>query len=683
MATLSQISRLPRMLGAVLLLCLQVASVSAESLKGGDVTRGSLVSRDEAGQVTEMPLLDTQVKMTVTGPILRAEVTQTFTNPSDSWSEALYLFPLPNEAAVDHLQMNIGDRIVEGEIKEKEAAKATYEAAKTDGKQAALVEQDRPNLFHTSVANIPPNGKVTIKIEYQQTLVWQDGAFSLRFPLAITPRYAGMTEPARREITGEISLANGWQVLPGERETRMVNSVDEQSVQGKVAIEVVLQPGFELDYLRSPSHSLEQASDETEQQALSVLIDQSDEYKDFVLNWAPVASAQPRAAFFSEHKNGENYGLLMLMPPQDIDASAVNREVIFVIDTSGSMGGTSIIAAREALKAGINGLSSGDAFNIVEFNSSTSVLHRRAVAASEPNKRRALQFIEQLDADGGTEMRSALEAALSRDDDSRRLRQVVFITDGSVSDERGLFKLINDRLQGTRLFTVGIGSAPNSFFMEEAAVAGHGTFTYIATADEAQTVMENLFDRLAQPALTHIRVAGADVHAVMPTQIPDLYAGEPLAVAMKLESGSQQVEISGRIGDVAWSETLTVQPSDESAGVEMDWAQRAVQDWRRAYLRGESQERMRNAIVELGLKHHLVTPYTSMVAVDKTPVRSAAEPLTSQAVPTAKPHGLQLALAQGATGYQWTLMMGLVLLLVGGGLLIQLRRQAGDSELQA
>ena len=680
MAKLSQIGRLPWILGAVLL-CLQVVVTRAESLD--DVTRGALMSRDESGQLTELPLLNMQVKMKVTGPIVRAEVTQTFMNPSDNWSEALYLFPLPNEAAVDHLKMIIGERIVEGDIKEKEEAKATYETAKTEGNQAALVEQERPNLFHTSVANIPPRGEVTIKIEYQQTLVWQEGAFSLRFPLAITPRYASVAEPVRREIKGETRLGTGWQVLPGERETRMVNSVEEQSTQGKVAIEIDLQPGFELDYLSSPSHAVVPSVDHGGQHQVSLLIDEPDEYKDFVLNWAPVASAQPRAAFFSEQKNGEQYGLLMLMPPQDINAHAVKREVIFVIDTSGSMGGTSIIAAREALTAGIKGLSTDDTFNIIEFNSTTTVLHRRPIEANERNKRRAVQFIAQLDADGGTEMRPALEAALSRDDESRRLRQVVFITDGSVSDERGLFNLINERLAGARLFTVGIGSAPNSFFMEEAAVAGHGTFTYIATADEAQMAMEDLFDRLARPALTHIRIAGVGVHAVMPAQVPDLYAGAPLAVAMKLEPGSRLIEVSGRIGDVAWSEELTIQSADDSKGIEMDWAQRAVQDWRRAYLRGESQEQIRHAIIELGLKHHLITPYTSMVAVDKTPVRPAEASLSSQAIPTAKPHGRTLRMARGATGYQLTLMMGLALLLVAGGWLILLRRQADDGELQA
>ena len=683
MAKLTQIGRWPWVLGW-LLLCLQVNAVQAESLQASEVTNGSLVTRDEEGRVMAMPLLDTKVKMKVVGPLLRAEVTQTFRNPGDRWTEALYLFPLPNEAAVDHMQLIIGDRVVEGEIKVKEEAKATYEAAKTEGKQAALVEQDRPNLFHTSVANIPPGGEVQVRIEYQQTLVWQDGAFSLRFPLAITPRYASVTEPARREMTGEVSLGNGWQVLPGERETRMVNSVEEQEQQGKVAIEVALQPGFPLEYLRSPSHTLTQAESEAGPSSVSVLIDQADEYKDFVLNWAPVASAQPSAAFFSEQaEDGEQYGLLMLMPPQEMNTKVFDREVTFVIDTSGSMGGISIQAAQAALMAGVQGLSAGDTFNVIEFNSSTSSLYRAPVAATPRNRQQAIQYIERLSAGGGTEMRPALEAALARSSDKQRLRQVIFITDGSVSYEREMFELINARLGNARLYTVGIGSAPNSFFMEEAAVAGRGTYTYIETPDRAQESMTTLFDRLSKPVLANISIKGTGVTDVMPTRVPDLHADEPLVLAMKLAASSAQIEVGGRMGDLAWSETMNIQPAHDSRGVSVDWAQRAVQDWRRGYLRGESRERIRAAIIELGLKHHLVTPYTSMVAVDKTPVRPMSESADSQAIPTPKPHGLQFPMAQGATGFQWTLMVGLALLLLAGGLLVLLQRQARNERLSA
>lgn len=692
MAKLTQIGHWPWILGW-LLLCLQFNTVQAESLQASEVTNGSLVTRDEEGRVMAMPLLDTKVNMKVVGPILRAEVTQTFRNPGDRWTEALYLFPLPNEAAVDHMQLMIGDRIIEGEIKVKEDAKATYEAAKTEGKQAALVEQDRPNLFHTSVANIPPGGEVTVRIEYQQTLVWQDGAFSVRFPLAITPRYAGTLEPVRREMTSEVSLSSGWQVLPGERETRLVSSGEEQEQQGKVAIEVALQPGFPLEYLRSPSHSLTQIEGEAGQSSVSVLIDQADEYRDFVLNWAPVASAQPGAAFFSERaEDGEHYGLLMLMPPQETSAKVFDREVTFVIDTSGSMGGISIQAAQAALMAGIQGLSAGDTFNVIEFNSSTSSLYRTPVAATPRNQQQAARYIENLSAGGGTEMRPALEAALTKNDDNRRLRQVVFITDGSVSYEREMFELINARLGNARLYTVGIGSAPNSFFMEEAAVAGRGTYTYIETPDRALESMTALFDRLSRPVLANISIKGRGVTDVMPTRVPDLHADEPLVLAMKLAADSAQVEVSGRIGDLAWSETMNIQPAHNSRGVSVDWAQRAVQDWRRGYLRGESRERIREAIVELGLKHHLVTPYTSMVAVDHTPVRPVSESADSRAIPTPRPHGLQpptirhgiqLAMAQGATGYQWTLMIGLVVLLAAGSLLLVLQRQARHERLSA
>ncbi|MGB2131324.1 MAG: hypothetical protein ACPHXW_07825, partial [Marinobacterium sp.] len=333
--------------------------------------------------------------------------------------------------------------------------------------------------------------------------------------------------------------------------------------------------------------------------------------------------------------------------------------------------------------AGVQGLSAGDTFNVIEFNSSTSSLYRAPVAATPRNRQQAIRYIERLSAGGGTEMRPALEAALARSSDKQRLRQVIFITDGSVSYEREMFELINARLGNARLYTVGIGSAPNSFFMEEAAVAGRGAYTYIETPDRAQEGMTTLFDRLSKPVLANISIEGTGVTDVMPTRVPDLHADEPLVLAMKLAAGSAQIEVGGRMGDLAWSETMNIQPAHDSRGVSVDWAQRAVQDWRRGYLRGESRERIRAAIIELGLKHHLVTPYTSMVAVDKTPVRPMSESADSQVIPTPKPHGLQFPMAQGATGFQWTLMMGLALLLLAGGLLMLLQRQARNERLSA
>lgn len=680
MDKLTQIGNQPWILAA-LLLCLAMAPVRAEPLKGESITRGALLSRDAQGQVVELPLVDTRVRMRVTGPVLRAEVTQVFRNPGDTWSEALYLFPLPNEAAVDHLHMVIGDRIVEGEIQEKEAARATYEQARTEGKRAALVEQDRPNLFHTSVANIPPGGEVRIRIEYQQSLIWREGTFSLRFPLAITPRYAGAAGPVRERVEARRQLESGWQVLPGERQTRLVSHAEERP--GRVDIEVALQPGFELNYLKSPSHAIESKRDAKGIHHIRLEVDSADEYRDFVLNWAPVAAAQPSAAFFSEQVEGERYGLLMLMPPQKTAGREIPREVIFVIDTSGSMGGNSIRAARKALAAAIGKLSAQDRFNIIEFNNNTSMLYRRPVAANPRNKQHAIQFVTRLQAGGGTEMKAALEAALQPTEAGARLRQIIFITDGSVSQEQALFGLISQRLGDARLFTVGIGSAPNSFFMEEAAETGRGTYTYIATADEAQTAMDALFARLARPALTQIQVTGRGIHEVMPSRVPDLYAGEPLVLAMKLQPGESSVTLSGRSGDTAWSEEVAIRPTADSAGIEVDWAQRAVRDWRRRYLHGVSREQIRAAVVELGLKHHLVTPWTSLVAVDRTPVREAAEPLTTRAVPTAVPHGLRLGMAQGATGYQWTLLLGLLLLLLTGGMLVLLRRQQTGREVCA
>ena len=670
----------PLILACLMMGCAQNAVADA-------VTHGTLVSRDEQGQKQDMPLVSTRVAMEITGSVLRAQVTQVFHNPTDNWAEALYLFPLPGEAAVDHLKMQIGDRIIEGDIQEKEQARATYEQAKSQGQNAALTEQDRPNLFHTSVANIPPGGEVTISIEYQQTLVWKDGRFSAGFPLAITPRY-NPVQPAevRRVVEGQATLSSGWQVLPGERKTVMATSGDDDNAvsnaPGPVEISLSLQPGFRLSSLDSPSHQISQKQTEDGRYLISLLADEPDDYRDFVLNWTPVESAEPSAAFFSEQHGDEHYGLLMLMPPQDLHTPRYSREVVFVIDTSGSMAGTSIEAARRALQAGIDGLASDDTFNVIQFNSSTDTLFNQPVIADIRRRQQAASYINSLQAGGGTEMAPALTAALSgirSNDDTPRLRQIVFITDGSVSNEQQLFDLIRSRLDNTRLFTVGIGSAPNSYFMEEAAVAGRGTFTYIASPSESESSMQMLFSKLEKPAMTDIRIEGDGIKDLMPSVIPDLYSGEPLAVSMKLANGTGEVRISGRTGDAAWQETLTLAPADNTRGIMTDWAQRAVQDWRRGYLRGVSEEQIRSEIIALGLKYHLVTPYTSLVAVDKTPVRPEQEGSETLVVPAAKPHGLDLGMAQGATGYQLPLAGGLAALLAAlSVMIVQRRRKSGS-----
>ena len=331
-----------------LLLLMILAGPAAAEISLAEVSRGSLLlPSGEAGRYQPAPLQETDALIRVTGPIARTRLRQRFSNPGDTWAEAIYAFPLPEHAAVDRLRLRVGERVIEGEIREKAQARAEYAAARAAGQRSALVEQQRPNLFTTAVANIPPHGEVSVEIEYQQTIAWRDAAFSLRLPLAITPRYTP-SAPVRHSFT----LGAGWSLLPGELSNAadLVPLVDGRpTTHNPVRLAIELRPGFAPERLESRFHSIEREDrDGTIHLHLS---GPAPANRDFELVWAPGEAARPQGAFFTETTEAGHFGLLMLMPPRGNFPAAhrVARELIFVIDTSGSMGGASIRQARQAL----------------------------------------------------------------------------------------------------------------------------------------------------------------------------------------------------------------------------------------------------------------------------------------------------------------------------------------------
>ena len=638
------------------------ASVSPVSL--ADIHHGSLlVNSGQPGRYHALPAQDSRVRIRVTGPIARAVVTQRFTNPGDTWVEALYAFPLPEDAAVDRLRLRIGDRIVEGEIQEKQAARRTYEAARERGQRAALVEQRRPNLFTTAVANIPPQGEVQVEIEYQHTLRWRDAQFSLRFPMAVTPRYT----PAA--VQQQLEMGDGWALLPGELPNRVEPATHANgSQQNPMDLEVTLAPGFALGEVTSQHHAVEQTALPAGAQRIRLAADAHRADRDFVLSWTAAPGRQPQAAFFTEQVGTAHYGLLMLMPPtQDApDLPRPPREVQFIVDVSGSMYGERMRAAKAALVLALDTLNAGDHFNIVTFNHEARSLWAQARPADAAHRSEARRFIEGLKADGGTAMLPALERAFAQSpSEPGALSQFVFITDGAVGNEREVLQRIEQKLGRTRLFTVGIGQAPNQHFMTEAARAGRGSFVSIAEEQEVGARMGELFAQIESPALTDLRLnlpVGADV---LPNPIPDLYRGEPLVVAMKLDAVPHRARLEARYGDQPVEIDLGLTVTGESSGLSVLWARQKIQHWTRAAWRGESAETVRREILDLALSHHLVSDYTSLVAVDRTPVRPANADLDAHALAANRPGDMQqLVMAQTSTGSLRALLASLLLMLL-------------------
>jgi len=625
----------------VLVLVLQAfpATVSGSELTPGEAQSGSLLWRMEQGYTTATTL-NTEVRIDISGLVARVRVRQAFRNEGGEWVEGIYVFPLPDKAAVDRMRLHIGDRFIEGEIREKEQAKKEYEQAKQAGKKASLVQQQRANLFTTSVANVAPGELVVVEIEYLEDLRYEDGRFSIRFPMTLTPRYIpGRALPDRQ--------GNGWSADTDQVPDASLITPPQvtRSQNHKISLTADVNAGMPLEIIASRYHPV----NVTEQNG-HYLVELSDQQTvmdhDFELVWRPIPSAEPRAMAFSETVDGKPYHLLMVMPPDqdDVPAAQMPRETIFIVDTSGSMHGVSMSQAKRAVNLAIKALKPGDLFNVIEFDSYTSALFPYSRLADANNVSNALAFVGQLQAEGGTEMRPALKLALSAPPQETHLRQIVFITDGSVGYEDEMFSIIEQQLGAARLFTVGIGSAPNSLFMRKAAEAGRGSYTYISALHEVHEKMDALFRKLEHPQVTDIEVhwpSGVIVDSY-PATVPDLYLGEPVSIKAQASNRFRPgdvVRITGNSVTGGWAADLDIDSSTASEGVGALWARARIGALADQERRGGNAEELRAGMLQTALTHHLVSKYTSLIAVDKTPVRPVSDPLSSEQVPNLMPYG--------------------------------------------
>ena len=641
-----------------------------QDIRPRDATSGTLLFKTEShDRYISAPTLKTDVRMTISGLIVRATVRQQFKNDSAEWAEGIYVFPLPEHAAVDHLSMHIGERVIEGLIKERGEAKQTYEKAKSEGKRASLVEQERPNISTTSVANIGPGDDISVEIQYQQTLHYDQGRFRVRFPMVVGPRYIPgiVNGESVQSIDGHGWGKNIHRVPDASRITPPVLNPKDGSIN-PVSLTVDVTPGFPLAHLESRYHAI-QTQEHEGRYTITLAEGAVPADRDFELVWQPAEGQAPTAALFSDEKDGKGYALFMVMPPAlaAVQEHRIAREVIFVIDTSGSMHGHSIEQAKAALQLAVARLTAQDRFNIIQFNSTMDVLFSGAVPATQNNIAMAAQYVSRLVAQGGTEMFPALQRALDGKEHTQ-LRQVIFLTDGQVGNEDELFKTISARLGDSRLFTIGIGSAPNSYFMRKAAEFGRGTFTYIGNTIEVQEKMEALFRKIEQPALADITIElPPDLHAeLFPSRIPDLYVGEPVVVSVQADALPDHAILRGRFGQTPWQIDLSLSAGHQRDGVSVYWARAKIESLMNEQIQATEEGGIRRSIIDVALRHHLVSQYTSLVAVDVTPVRSLDQTLKAHAMNTNLPQGQDyqhiFGLPQTATSGQLQMLLGLMCL---------------------
>ncbi len=633
-----------------------------------DVTEGTLLFRtNQAGRFTPAPILKTDVQIAVTGIIARATVRQEFTNPSKrkgDWLEGVYVFPLPETAAVDHLRMQIGERIIEGQIKERAEAKKVYQQAKQEGKRTSLVEQERPNIFTTSVANIGPGEHVTIEIEYQETVRYENEQFQLRFPMAVGQRYIPGTPVI---IEGQDPKGSGT-MLDTDRVPDASRITPPQQTLGQGAINplslsLTLNPGFPIAKVESPFHPIISIPDTEGGYQIGLRADAVPADRDFQLIWHPAPRAEPMATVFAEQKDGETYAMLMLVPPTQHNEKAprLPRDLTFIIDTSGSMAGPSIDQAKQSLAAALTRLTTQDRFNIIQFNNTVRSLFSAPQPVTTTTIKQAVRYTEQLSADGGTEVLPALRQALKSPVDNARLQQIILLTDGQVGNEEELFELLHQRVGTRRLFTIGIGSTPNSHLMRKAAESGRGTFTYIGKVDEVKDKLDGLFKKLERPVLSDITIdpVGWSGLEQYPAKIADLYEGEPIMLALKAGTLPLQAMLHGRAGTRPWSLPVSLKNAATRGGLSVYWARQKISALMDESYKGAVEDTIRKSVLDVALAHHLVSQYTSLVAVDITPARPTDIPGAEQDRAT------NLAQAQALAGLPKTATSGQLQIVIG------------------
>jgi Ca-activated chloride channel family protein len=659
-------------IGALLLLWVEAAPATAQPTEepGGP----ALYLSDTQGARSRAVLLSTRLDVRVSGLLARATLVQSFRNDSAGWREAEYLLPLPADAAVRRLLLSVGERRIVGEIRERQDARRVYDEARRSGRRAALLEQQRPHLFTSRVANVPPGETVAVEIELVVPVTYRDGEFALRFPTTLTPVYvpgvplrdvpadpgagpwlpldgSGWSPPTDR--VPDAPLVSAWQYAAPGSDAAPLNPL---------AFDIRIDAGVPLAAVESLYHDIaidrEEARYRITPRSGPVEMD-----RDLVLRWRPRPAAQPRAAVFHERFDGEDFALLMVVPPVAETVQRLPRELLLVIDVSGSMQGEPIRQARSSVLHALRSLEPQDRVNVIAFNDSLRVLFAASRPATAETLAAARDFVAGLQAGGGTEMLPALRRALHEPwaeggtaaDGPVLLRQLLFVTDGAVANETELFRLIERDLGAARLYTIGIGSAPNGYFMHRAAVLGRGDALFIARPEEVAPQLDALFARLARPLARDLQVTWPFPVEAFPAAVPDLYAGQPLQQAVRIAGDylpGAELRVSGRIAGRAWENRLTLPEGARADGVAQHWARRKLEDLLAGARRGVEREEVRAAALPLALRFSLASPFTSFVAREERPLRPALAPVGADKLPNTRPAGQapqQFAFAQTAT----------------------------------
>lgn len=630
-------------LGGIVLAQTQAQSETPVQAQGE--TPGSLqVLGEDGNRKLLCPLKHTDVKVEISGFIARVNVTQEFENPLKEKIEAVYVFPLPANSAVDDMTMVVGERTVRGKILRREEAQAVYEAAKAGGQVASLLDQERPNIFTQSVANILPGEKVKITISYAETLKYEAGAYEFSFPMVVGERYMPGTA-AGKQVGGTspdtTKVPDASRISPRQAPAGMRAGHD-------ISLDIMLDAGVPIDEVKGQSHEVDLERLNAHSAHVRLKDSETIPNKDFVLRY-DVAGKNIQDALLAHRSDKGGYFSMIIQPPERVTVADVTpKELVFVLDTSGSMQGFPIEKAKETMKLALDGLYPTDTFNLITFAGDTKILFPVPVRATPANLRKAQAFLSASEGAGGTEMMQAIKAALDPSGSQDHVRIVCFMTDGEVGNDMEIISEVQKH-PNARVFGFGIGSSVNRFLLDKMSEYGRGEVEYVSLTDDGSAAARRFHERVRNPLLTDISVDwnGLPVQDVYPRRIPDLFGAKPVILTGRYTgAGKGIIRLKGKMSGREFVREIAVDfPEAESQHevISSLWARSRIDDLMGQDYNGTQQGAMKpdlkEAITNLGLEYRLMTQFTSFVAVEEMIVTDGGQPRRVD-VPIEVPEGV-------------------------------------------
>ncbi|NRP24110.1 hypothetical protein XMM379_000789 [Aliiroseovarius sp. xm-m-379] len=670
--------RFPRINRVTLLIVLVAYALaiplSAFSQTDHEDVAGRVVAQ-VGGEMIELPMLDSSYAVNIEGDMATVELRQTFSNPSQIPLEAEYLFPLNQNAAVFGMTMHVGDEIVRAVIREKQVAEAEYKQAASDGKAAALLTQHRPNMFTQKIANLMPGLPVEVTLKYVQMVPKIDGQYELVIPMIVGPRYespAADQHALAQDDNAALQDAT-WTISPLPAYPQVADlDLPDSFLSDRVSLDVTMVAGVEVSQFASPTHPLD-ITDTDDGLGARFTQGKVMDNKDLILRYILGGEAL-QAASLTHHDERGGFLSVMIEPPAIPDeATATPRELVFVLDTSGSMSGQPMAASKRFMDAALKGLRPDDYFRIIPFSDTARHFAQGATPATRRNIKAGRKFVSKLTSGGGTEIDNAIHAAFATSSPANTMRIVVFLSDGYIGGEAQVLRTIREQIGQARIYAFGIGSSVNRYLLDAMAEEGRGYARYVGLDEDAMEVAEVMAANLKTPLLTDIEIdwGELEVSDMTPARIPDLFAGNSLRIYARYKGADQgQVMLNGLVQGRKAQMPVKLVLSDQKgeAALPLIWARNQIATMERRIAVRDRAGAADAEITRLGLEFSLQTKNTSFVAVSQKVVNDTGHAAKSAGVPLPMVSGVsEEAYPQGFSGSsapEPEAMLGMILVAV-------------------